>query len=765
MHWIEPEQIAIPASYSGGIGGHPLVASTLYQRGLHSLDDALAYINPDHYRPNPTSELPGLTLAIEMLMGAIDQKTPTCVWGDFDVDGQTATTTLVSGLRHFGVQVQHYIPVRGQESHGLNIDSLAAILNAGTKLLITCDTGISDIESVAYARAQGVEVIITDHHDLPDKLPNANAILNPKQLNPNHPFYTLPGVGVAFLLIKALGESLDDPEYAEILLDLAALGIVADVAELRGEARYLLQQGLPALRNTERIGLQALMKVAELDPANLTEEHIGFSLGPRLNALGRLGDTNPIVDFLTTEDPVQARLFANHLEGLNARRQLLTDQVFRSALEIVDRKPSYLGYDVLILSHPTWPGGVVGIVASRLAERFGRPVILLTAPEGEPARGSARSVLGVDITRAISQHYDLLHSFGGHPMAAGLSLDQKDIESFRQAISNTVAEQKAEVTPEPLRIDANVELKEVDFEFVAAIERLAPFGQGNPPPVLAAKDVLINDQRVIGRSDDHLILNLADSEQNIFRILWWNGAGMAIPEGRFDLAYTARRSTYRGREQIQIEWIDWRQLHDQPAVIETGLQMEVIDHRNETDPEMYLTAILEIEEDVLLWREGLVAERVTGVDRFGVQQAAALVIWTLPGSLEILNDVIKNVQPKRLYLFANDPGYSSSPEFVAGLAGLAKFTINHKNGRLNTEKLAVKLGYPTGTVEAGLEWLACRGDITIDNSEGVLWEIRAGGQASSQAEARTRILEECLQETTAFRQHYQRVEHGFLVLK
>jgi single-stranded-DNA-specific exonuclease len=608
-------------------------------------------------------------------------------------------------------------------------------------------------------------VIITDHHDLPDKLPDANAILNPKQLGPNHPFYTLPGVGVAFLLIKALSERLGDPEYTQLLLDLAALGIVADVAELRGETRYLLQQGLPALQNTERIGLQALMKVAELDPASLTEEHIGYSLGPRLNALGRLGDTNSIVDFLTTDDPVQARLFANQLEGLNVRRQLLTDQVFRSALEMVDREPRYLEYDVLILSHPTWPGGVVGIVASRLAERFSRPVILLTAPEGEPARGSARSVSKVDIRRGISQQSDLLHSFGGHPMAAGLSLDQVDIETFRQAISNSVAEQKAEVTPEPLRIDANVQLNEVDFELVGAIERLAPFGQGNPPPVLAAQDVRIDDQRVIGRSDDHLILNLADSEQEIFRVLWWNGAGMPIPEGRFDLAYAARRSTYRDREQIQIEWVDWRQRLDQPAAIETGFKLEVIDHRNEMDPKIHLTAILEFEEDVLLWREGMEAERVSGVDRFEVKQAAAFVIWTVPGSLGILNDVINTVQPKRLYLFANDPGYSTSPEFIAGLAGLAKFAINHKNGRLNIEKLAVRLGYPTGTVVAGIEWLASRGDITIENSDGVQWQIRTGGQASSQAEAHARILDECLQETTAFRQHFQRVEHGFLVLK
>lgn len=764
MPWIDPDQTPVPASFSQAIGGHPLVARMLYQRGFQTLQEALAFINPDHYPPTSPFELPGVSAAVDMLVTAREQNTLVCVWGDFDVDGQTATTALVSGLQHFGIQVQHYIPVRGQETHGLHIESLNSILEAGTKLLLTCDTGISDLAAVTYARSRDVNVIITDHHDLPADLPNANAILNPKQLVPDHPLYPLPGVGVAYLLLKALSERLGEPKFTEGLLDLVALGIVADVAELRGEARFLLQQGLPALRTTNRIGLQTMMKLAELEPASLTEEHIGFVLGPRLNALGRLGNTNPIVKFLTTNNPTEARQFADQLEGLNAKRQLLTEQVLRSALDLIERDPRQLDSEVLVLSHPAWPGGIVGIVANRLAERFQRPVILLCAPEGEPARGSARSIPNIDITHAIAQQSDRLHSFGGHPMAAGLSLDQEDIEPFRHEISRFVALQKAEVHEEPLRVDAFVALNDVDFEFVEAIERMAPFGQGNPPPVLAAHAVRINNHRIIGRSDDHLILNVANGERNAHQVLWWNGAGMPLPEGEFDLAYTARKSTYRGRPKIQIEWIGWRQLQDQPVVFDSGLKMEVIDHRNEIDPQVHLAAIQEVETDVLIWREGMEVERVSGVDRFGVRPAEALVVWTQPGSQDIFKELIDAVQPQRLYLFANNPGYSTMADFSAGLAGLVKYTLQQQDGRLSVEKLSARMGYAASVVEAGLEWLVSRGAITIGHTEGDQWTIHNGGQSAEKVEEKTELLKAQLQESTAFRQHYLRVEHGFLMV-
>ncbi len=271
-------------------------------------------------------------------------------------------------------------------------------------MLVTCDTGISAVAETTWAKSHGVDVVITDHHELPDILPDADAIVNPRLLPPDHPLYPLPGCGVAFKLAEELLSRSGMGDYADSLLDLAALGIVADVAELRGEARYLLQRGLTVLRDTQRVGLRQLYAVAGVDTASFSEETIGFALTPRLNALGRLGDANPIVDFFTTSSNSEAVIFANQLEELNNQRRLACDQVYRGAVAQIEGNPSLLNTSALVLASPSWPAGVIGIVASRLVERFSRPVILFNAPEGGTARGSARSVEGINITTAISQH-------------------------------------------------------------------------------------------------------------------------------------------------------------------------------------------------------------------------------------------------------------------------------------------------------------------------------------------------------------------------
>ncbi len=277
------------------------------------------------------------------------------------------------------------------ESHGINIPHLQEILDHGAKLILTCDTGITAHEAVEVARTRGVDMIITDHHDLPESLPPAVAIVNPKLLPEEHPLATLSGSGVAYKLSEELFARFGRSNEAARQLDLASLGLVADLARLTGDARYLVQRGLEALRNTSRLGLQIIMEMAELVPAALTEEHIGFVIGPRLNALGRLGDANPAVDLLTTTDAVRARVLATQLEGLNAQRQLLCSQVTRAAEAQLQADPALLTKPVLVLGHPSWPGGVVGIVASRLVERYRKPAILFSTPAGEPAHGSARS--------------------------------------------------------------------------------------------------------------------------------------------------------------------------------------------------------------------------------------------------------------------------------------------------------------------------------------------------------------------------------------
>ncbi len=381
MEWFGPLPAAHPAPLPDL---HPLVSQMLIRRGITTASAARAFIDPLAYSPTPPTELPGLADAAERVMRAVREGQSICVWGDFDVDGQTSTTILYQTLKDLGANVIYHIPVREQEGHGVNISTLTRVIDQGAQLILTCDTGISANAAVEFASSHGVEVVITDHHDLPEILPPACAITDPKFLPPGHPLSTLSGSGVAYKLAEKLYLLAGSTGSATTHLDLAALGLVADLASLTGDARHIVQGGLAALRNTQRLGLRVMMEMADIVPANLTEEHIGFVLAPRLNALGRLGDANPAVDLFTTSDLARARLLATQLEGLNHQRQLLCSQVTRAAEARLRAEPALLEQPVIMLANKAWPAGVIGIVASRLVERYRKPVILFSASEENP---------------------------------------------------------------------------------------------------------------------------------------------------------------------------------------------------------------------------------------------------------------------------------------------------------------------------------------------------------------------------------------------
>jgi single-stranded-DNA-specific exonuclease len=397
--WLDPEPINVPLILRDAVGGHRLVAETLARRGILTPPAARAFLDPAAYTPAPPLDLPDLDRAVERLRQAIGSRDRIAVWGDFDADGQTATAVLLETLHALGGSVVFHIPTR-REGHGLHKPGLERLIGEGARLVVTCDTGVTAHAAVAHANGLGAEVIVTDHH-VPSssaqggpgqRLPPALAVVNPHRLPPGHPMRPLTGVGVAYQLAGAL-----NPTVADRTLDLVALGTVGDVGTLTGDNRYLVQRGLDALRHTGRCGLQAVYGAADVRPEGLTEEHISFVLAPRLNALGRIADAAAAdgVELLTTGDPTRARALATELEGLNARRQWLTKQVTEAAMAQIERDPSLLrDHHALVLSHPGWPGGIVGVVAGRLAERFGKPAVLISAREGETARGSARSVPG-----------------------------------------------------------------------------------------------------------------------------------------------------------------------------------------------------------------------------------------------------------------------------------------------------------------------------------------------------------------------------------
>ena len=764
--WLEPHSTSIPESFIRSVGGNPLVSQVLFQRGITDLDACRAFLNPKHYQPTSPLELPGVEKITGILQKAIRDKKKIGVWGDFDVDGQTATTVFVSVLRYLSGNVIFHIPDRATESHGIGLLALQQFLDQGVDIILTCDTGISSHESIEFAQKQGVPVLVTDHHDLPLQLPNAEGIVNPKMLPLEHPLSSLPGVGVVYKIVEQLLHQFGKDEKSSEYLDLVALGIVADIALLKGDTRFLLQLGLDVLRSTSRLGLVSIMELAQINQANLTEEHIAFFLAPRMNALGRLDNANKIVELLMTSDVSRARILALELEGMNAQRKLLSDQVYQAAQQQISLDPKLLEYPVLVLSHPSWPAGVIGIVASRLVEQYHRPVILLSAPPGQDARGSARSIETINITSAIAANQDLLRGFGGHPMAAGLAIAPDRILDFRRALSNTILGMGIVIQKEKeLQIDGYLTLPELSMELVEDLERLAPFGAGNPPLVLATRNLKLTGYAAVGRNDDHLQLTIEDDLGYTQSSIWWQGAGFTLPQTPFDLAYSVRASTYRGQKDVQLEWVDYRLIEAPEISLRSKVpSIEVIDFRKETEP-LDLIALLQDKEPIIIWGEADAESRITCLDRFSLFPSNCMAIWTIPPGFSELRAAIQRVKPSKLYLFGVNPGMDEPDIFLRHLLGLLKYRIKSAHGITTISSIAAATAHNTSTIKIGLEWLDAHGHLQVKSIEDDEIQVEMGTKLTKKdAQASSTRLNSALAESAAFRRYFLKADKDNLML-
>ena len=756
--WIDPPHVDV--SPLSTLNLPHLIAQSLIRRGIQTPDSARAFLHPDAI---PSTPFPNIEPAVELILESIRKKEMICVWGDFDVDGQTSTALLVQTLQALNANVIYYVPIRGRESHGVHVESLAPIIDNGAKLIVTCDTGITAHEAIDYANSRGVDVVVTDHHDLGETLPNAKAIVNPKLLPAEHTLANLAGVGVAYKLAEALfaltpnpspaGRGMSEGQGEGDLLDLVALGLIADVALLKGETRSLAQKGIQALRTTKRIGLKVMAELSNTNLETLTEETIGFTFAPRLNALGRLSDANPAVELLLTQDPARARVLAAQIEGLNVQRRLLTSQVTEAAEAQLREHPELLTEPAIVLSHPNWPGGVVGIVANRLVDRYHKPALLLTESEDGVLRGSARSVEGLHITEAITANKDLLMSFGGHPMAAGVSLQKDNLISFRRGLGKAIEKQLGEIVfEEPiLEIDAWLELDEINLELANAIEMLAPYGAGNPKLTLATRGTTMKSVSEIGRGKEHLRLNIEDESGNAQSILWWNGAGEELPEtgSRFDIAYTLRASTFRGEKQVTLQFEEFRVIEEKPVEIQKP-KLEVRDMRLQS-------ATLNLQPSTLIWAEG--ADKSVGVPRHELQQADEFSIYTTPPSPGELRKALELVKPKMIYVFGVSPAEEKPDEFLTHLAGLCKYVLNQRRGKVSLQELASAMAARESAVRIGLEWLAAGGHIAITGEEDALTVSRGNNETNQYLQKELYIaVKGILEETSAYRAYFAKAD-------
>jgi len=543
------------------LGVPRLVARVLALRGLGSPEAARKFLRADLDDLLDPLLLPDMERAVVRVLRAVRNGEKIRIYGDYDVDGITSTCVLLNVLKALGADVDYYIPGRIEEGYGLNRDAVEKAASSGVTLLITVDCGITAVDEVELARSRGVDVIVTDHHEPAEELPRAYALVNPKRRDSTYPFADLAGVGVAYklalALLRAHAGTLDAPAPSEGLLELVALGTIADVAPLTGENRVLAKHGLASLNCTSNPGLQALIRVSGLAGREISSGAVGFFLGPRLNAVGRLGDASLCVDLLTASSAERATYIASILDKANQERQSLEQAILDEAVSMVKTTPDGEAEDVvLVLAGEGWHPGVIGIVASRLVERFWRPAILISI-QGDEGRGSGRSIDAFDLYGGLVQCADLLKEFGGHRHAAGLSIARNAVPALRERM-NEVA--RGMLGPEDLArkvvCDAEARFGDIDIEVAEVLGALAPFGVGNPVPTFLSRGVRLVEYRGVGADAKHLKMKLAQ-DGVVLDAIGFGLGGMApvlFAKGAkdVDIAYTIEVNQWNGARQVQL---------------------------------------------------------------------------------------------------------------------------------------------------------------------------------------------------------------------
>lgn len=543
------------------------IAQILAARGIHTPQAAHAFLRPGSGQLHDPFLFRDMGAAVERLAVALKTDEKVLLYGDYDVDGLTATALLCQVLRQRGLQVEYFVPNRFQDGYGLNPASLRKAREAGFSLVVTVDCGTREIEAAETARELGLDLIVTDHHLPGSRLPSVLALLNPLREDGTYPDPHLCGAGVAYKLAQAfILHQGGDAAEAERQLDLVAIGTVADIVPLLGENRILVRLGMRGLHQSGRPGIQALIEASQIVQEQIGVRQIGFQLAPRINALGRLGNASGAVRLLLTDDLSEAAEIATIMNEANSERQRLQEKVIEDIRRIANAEPDRFSAPVICLGRPGWHRGVIGIAASKVLDWHHRPVVLFSIEDGW-AHGSARSIPGVDITHALGQCGDLLERFGGHDQAAGLTLRENNLPVLRNRLERIVEGMLPEGALEPvLEIDAEVRLEQLTEPLVEQLAELGPFGAANPRPVLAALDVCAGDTaRIVGNGS--LKLMLAQGNSMLDAIAFGQGHRLGgLDLNRLDAAFYPEVNEWRGRRSLQLNVIELR-THESPAPV------------------------------------------------------------------------------------------------------------------------------------------------------------------------------------------------------
>jgi single-stranded-DNA-specific exonuclease len=533
-----------------------IIARVLANRGIKSVISSKDFFNPQLNQLHDPNKIQDMDIATERISNNINSKIPILIYGDYDVDGTTGASMLYLALTELGAKVIPYIPNRVKEGYGLSKVGIDKAKALGIDFIITCDCGINAFGPIKYANSLKINVIITDHH-IPDKtLPNALAVLNPKRTDCEYPFKDLCGGGVAFKLVCAVSEKMN--QSADLMykyLDLVTLGTCADMVTIKDENRIIVKHGLKLLSGGSKPGIRALLKAVDLENKPISVGQLVFGVAPKINAAGRLGDANRSVELLTTSNKQRAKALADELMKENQKRQIIQQEVVDAAFNMIHANIDLKNEKAIVLAGKGWHPGVIGIVASKVKEEFHRPTVIVSYDKNDVGKGSARSIYGLDLYSALAAASKHLVDFGGHAMAAGLTVKEKSFESFKKEftkyVNNTINDEQ--LIPS-IVLEGILNLKDIDSRFIDFIDKLAPYGPGNMRPSFASKRLeIVGNPRVIGNGD-HIVFKVRQSQKVISAI----GFNMSehyeklIKGLPIDIAYVVEVNEWQGREMVQL---------------------------------------------------------------------------------------------------------------------------------------------------------------------------------------------------------------------
>ncbi|MDP4180761.1 MAG: single-stranded-DNA-specific exonuclease RecJ [Bacillota bacterium] len=745
------DNIYIPEELIDSCDGDELIARIFYNRGYKDPETVRQMLDENLYIPTRTQEFPDINNAIDIIKKTIESNEAIAIYGDYDVDGVTSTALLYQCLSFFTQNLVYHVPDRFTEGYGMNEGVIRGFSEKGISLIITCDCGVSNLNEITIAKELGMKVIVTDHHTIPDSLPPADSILNPKLLPEGHKARNLSGCAMAYFLCSALLESYGMSEKSSLFMDIVSLSLIADVVSLNGENRYLLKNGLPLLFNTERVGLKSLFKIIEKNSKLQNEEDVAFQIAPRINAAGRMDTARLPVELLLSKDYHDSDELAQKINFLNEDRKRVQEEIIKEAQELVVNFK--IRKTILVLYGKFWHHGIIGIAAGKICETFRKPAILMSLKEdGETVVGSARSTDDINIYQLLKASSSKLIKFGGHSKAAGLSLKVEDIKAFTEEI-----EEKAEMLyyiDDSLEtsVDAELSFDDIDDEFYERLKKAGPYGEGFEAPFFLTRNVSILSDRITQKN--HHIMVVADIENVRFSAVKWSGGSDSFKNKVYDLIYKVGRNSYRDNTELQltVEYMietDGSLKKAFEGVIEDARDKKAID-------------LEDIYKKSTFFYEGLDEKCPLegAVTRLSLKKADNLIFLSVPANSNIFRESVFLVNPKKVILNFSTRSDYSFRGFLTDLFGLVKKATMVNSGKIHLDHLSILLCVEEEIIRAALKYLKAAGKIeySIEDDENTVLVSRGNNKASPDISMIEKKLTNALLEKSAYQSFVLKLE-------